>query len=206
MRIKDMPAWVLKFKKTGYTVRYQNNQFRLLKVTSIRTPDKPYPKLIQEFVGIITKDGLIPKKVHPNKLLKAKKYEYGLSNFLFLNFKRALKRTIHIAEFDDVKNILVLASIVIYLFGSLNDAFLKRVYLAKTLNVSSFNHFTERRAKLAYKLKDTLVSLLKEKIANEVDRALILFMLRNVLIDDLDDIYYPKELLKLLKEYNLKYE
>ena len=58
------PEWVEKQHKKGTSIKVINGNYYLYKVTSKRVKEKPYPVSIQQYLGRITKKGLIrPTKI-----------------------------------------------------------------------------------------------------------------------------------------------
>lgn len=181
MKIKDMPDWVLKYKTKGYTVRFQAGQFVLLKVTSVRTPDKPYPQLIQEHIGVITeKDGLIPKKIRPDEQVGILRLEYGLSYFLYLNFKRDLNRHIYSNEGETKRQLILTACIIQYLFEDIDEHYLSLTHLPRITGIDSFENLTPKRRATAIRLEKRMRESLEQAIPDEVARRSLLFELRNL--------------------------
>lgn len=63
----NLPDWVLKYKSKGTNIISKNGKYYLYKVHSERRKDKNYPVLVtDEYLGVITENGLIRKK----KILK----------------------------------------------------------------------------------------------------------------------------------------
>lgn len=208
MKIKDMPAWVLKHKTKGYTVRYNNGSFSLIKIKSVRVKDKPYPKLINEFVGIITKEGLIPKKTYNDNLNNDIFIEFGFSFFVYLNFRRDLKRALY-NESSESKDLTIAAAITLSLFNDINDEYLEHTYLKTLLKVDSFIHLTDRKIKNANRLKLMIEDLLKSKIPNPIDRNILILKLKNTLINQNSNItssLYSDSTIEIIERYGLKHK
>lgn len=181
MKIKDMPDWVLKYKTKGYTVRFQSGQFTLIKVTSVRTPDKPYPQLIQEHIGVITeKDGLIPKKIRPDQEGDIVRLEYGLSYFLYLNFKRDLKRHIYSNEGEFNRQLILTACIIQYLFEDIDEQYLSLTHLPRITGIDNFQHLTPKRRATAIRLEKRMKESLEQAIPDAPARRALLFKLRSI--------------------------
>ena len=200
-----MPAWALKYKTKGHTIRYQSGNFYLVKVSSVRVKDKPYPKVLQEFIGIITEEnGLIPKKVSLDEHSLVSTLEFGLSNFLFHNFKRDLKR--HISN-DDGAELLITATIIQFMFSDIHDDYLKLTLLPKITGINSFELLTPRRIKVVERLLKRIETALDEAIPKQQQRR-FLFELRNItLLPDADihkDIY-PQSLKTQIEKWGFRY-
>ena len=57
------PDWLLKYKTKGTSLRYSNGRIQLYKVSSHRVKGVSYPVTISEYIGTITEEGIIYKKV-----------------------------------------------------------------------------------------------------------------------------------------------
>jgi hypothetical protein len=195
-----MPDWVLKHKIKGYTIRLNGKNFCLYKISSYRDHNYNYPRIKQDYIGIITKDGVMPKKVViNNESFK----EFGLSYFLYLNFKRELKRSIY-GEDDDNRNVLVVASIISYMFGSISNSFLSLTHLSELSGVYEFNNLTPRRIKIIDNLKDKLNLLIYKSLPNDTRRAILLFSLRS--ITSKVPCQLPENIKKQIRDVGLRYE
>ena len=73
------PDWVNAFKEKGTSIKKVGNEYYLYKSTSKRVPGKKYPQPIYEYIGIITKEGVIRTKVKKVSTDRVKVYEYGMS-------------------------------------------------------------------------------------------------------------------------------
>lgn len=206
MKISDMPAWVLKYKSKGYTIRFQGGQYCLLKVSSVRVKDKPYPKLIQEFIGVITeKDGLIPKKVAPSDE-PVLRLELGLSAFLYTNFKREMNRHINATDFREV---IITATLILFMFDTVDDRFLKLTHLPRLTGSDSFQHLNERRLNNAERLNQRIHDHLNQTIPDDIERSVLLFELRNITLPphvDLHKAIYPQALKDKLEKWGYRYD
>lgn len=209
MKIKDMPDWVLKYKTKGYTVRFQAGQFVLLKVTSVRTPDKPYPQLIQEHIGVITeKDGLIPKKIRPDEEVGINRLEYGLSYFLYLNFKRDLNRHIHTSESEISRQLILTAAIIQFLFDDIDEHYLTLTHLPRITGIDSFQNLTPKRKATAIRLEKRMRESLEQAIPDEVARRSLLFELRNLTLSaeaDRSKDWYSQSLKTDIKHWGYRF-
>ena len=210
MKIKDMPDWVLKYKTKGYTVRFQAGQFSLIKVTSVRTPDKPYPQLIQEHIGVITeKDGLIPKKIRPDEEGGIVRLEYGLSYFLYLNFKRDLKRHIYSNEGEINCQLILTASIIQYLFEDIDEQYLTLTHLPRITGIDNFQNLTPKRRATAIRLEKRMKESLEQAITDEPSRRSLLFELRSVTLPseaDCSKDWFSQSLKAEIKHWGYRFE
>ena len=210
MKIKDMPDWVLKYKTKGYTVRFKAGQFSLIKVTSVRTPDKPYPQLIQEHIGVITeKDGLIPKKIRPDDEAGIVRLEYGLSYFLYLNFMRELKRHIYSSESEISRQLILTATIIQYLFEDIDQQYLTLTHLPRITGIDSFQNLTPKRRATAIRLEKRMRESLEQAIPDEPARRSLLFELRSVTLSseaDRSKDWFSQSLKAQIKHWGYRFD
>ena len=73
------PDWVNAFKEKGTSIKRVGNEYYLYHSTSKRVPGKKYPQPVQEYIGIITREGVIKTHVRKISTDRVKVYEYGLS-------------------------------------------------------------------------------------------------------------------------------
>lgn len=73
------PDWVNAFKVKGTSVKKVGNEYYLYRSTSKRAPGKKYPQPVQEYIGVITKEGVIQSNVRKISTDRVKVYEYGMS-------------------------------------------------------------------------------------------------------------------------------
>lgn len=206
MKTIDLPEWTLKFKKKGYAIRKNGTNYALYKVSSHRVKGLSYPRIEQEYIGTLDENkGLILKK---NSDYIPIYIEYGLSNFLVLNFFRSLQRSVFNSKESFSKNIIYL-SIINYIFNGYSEEFLKLSYLTKYNEelYSLSNIVSKERVK---RLTNKINKLLKEKIPNDNDLNYLLGVLRNtVVIDDINiktNITYSSKAIEMFNKYGVKYE
>lgn len=157
MKYENLPEFAKPYKKKGYDVRKQKDNYFLYKISSHRVPGMKYPKLDQEYIGIIKPDGtLLEKKKYA--LTNSRQYlEFGLSNFLYRTYKRKLVRTLFNSsgKFGDC---FVILAIVKYIFGTISETAIDSCYLSfsrKEEVVSSIPMFSEeRQQKLIEKINE----------------------------------------------------
>ena len=179
--------------------------YRLIKISSKRVPGKKYPVLQQEFIGIIDKDkGLIPKKTYPS--LSADSLEFGLSNFIYLNFRRDLQRLVFGGDRNFIYSRL---AIIFYIYGSVDLRFLKLSFLScrdEELQNCSLKCSIKRLSSMAGKIDLFLASA----IPDDSDRLYLISYLRQVTVSrntiDSPKLQYTNEILTLFDQYGLKYE
>ena len=171
MKINDLPDFAKKYKTKGYDVRCVNGTYVLFKVSSKRVPDKKYPVLVQEYIGIIDESkGLINKKTYQDN---TSYLEYGLSNFILKKMKRVLMRAMFCKEEKYGTNYIIL-SIVYFIFGSISDISLSSSFI-------SFSKIDELK-----ELRDNKHIFNEKRIDNLVNK--IAKELQFLFNDDLNDI------------------
>ena len=77
--MSNYPDWVNAFKEKGTSVKKVGNEYYLYHFTSKRIPGKKYPQPIYEYIGIITKEGVIRTNVRKISTDRVRVYEYGMS-------------------------------------------------------------------------------------------------------------------------------
>lgn len=73
------PDWVNQYKVRGTSVKQVGNSFYLYKSTSKRVPGMKYPQPVQEFLGTITKDGLVKSTARKISTEEIYVFEFGFS-------------------------------------------------------------------------------------------------------------------------------
>lgn len=205
MKISEMPDWALKYKGKNKSLKYLgNDKYGLYDVTSKYDKELGYSKSIQTFIGVISKDdGLVLKKRRVNN--NAAYLEYGLSHFLYVNFKRSIQRSVKYYSND--KDYLVKLVIVKFIFGDISDEYIDMTYLC----ADDSKDIKEYKAKIndirinngVVRLKDTL----KLKVSDLNDLNLLENHLRLITIRDKEDInvFINDKLKGLLDKYELKF-
>lgn len=203
------PDWVLKHKTEGTTIRRRGDAFILIKISSKRVPGKNYPVVSQEYLGVITKEGLIKKKIYETAL-KDNLIEYGLSTFLYLNLLRSLSTHISSNESSSGKELIVIGSILYFMFKDISEDILSLTYLPSLTNNFDLTFLTERRREKCKSLQNKIDLYLNQLIPNEREKHLLLGKLRNVLFDPNSKkiINNNGSIDKIISKYNLrmKYE
>lgn len=205
MKISEMPDWALKYKGKNKSLKYLgNDKYGLYDVTSKYDKELGYSKSIQTFIGVISKDeGLVLKKRRVNN--NATYLEYGLSHFLYVNFKRSIQRSVKYYSND--KDYLVKLVIVKFIFGDISNEYIDMTYLC----ADDSKDIKEYKAKISdirinngvVRLKDTL----KLKVSDLNDLNLLENHLRLITIRDKEDInvFINDKLKGLLDKYELKF-
>lgn len=205
MKISEMPNWALKYKGKNKSLKYLgNDKYGLYEVTSKYDKHLGYSKSIQTFIGVISKDeGLILKKRRIDN--NAVYLEYGLSHFLYINFKGNIQRSIKYYSND--KDYLVKLVIVKYIFGDISDEYIDMTYLCVD-DVKDIKEYKNKISNVrinngAIRLKDTF----KTKVSDLNDLNLLENYLRLIIIRDKTDInvFINDKLKGLLNKYELKF-
>lgn len=203
MRYEDLPEFARPYKKKGYDVRKQKDNYFLYKISSHREPGLKYPKLDQEYIGIIDSTGrLIRKKEYPSD--KKREYmEWGLSSFIMSRYRRQLLRSVY--NGSDRKNIdLVKLAIIQYVFGIITETAIRRCHLAredaeKLLNLSKVAS-AERIGRLVNKIGE----LQKEAFGEDMHDAEILMKLCVMENDSIVEPGYPDEITALFEKHRIE--
>ncbi|MDO9580005.1 MAG: hypothetical protein Q7J06_05490 [Bacteroidales bacterium] len=77
--MSNYPDWVNAFKEKGTSIKRVGNEYYLYRSTSKRVLGKKYPQPVQEYIGIITRGGVIKTYVRKISTDRVKVYEYGMS-------------------------------------------------------------------------------------------------------------------------------
>jgi hypothetical protein len=77
--MSNYPDWVNAFKEKGTSVKKVGNEYYLYRSTSKRVPGKKYPQPVHEYIGAITREGVIQTHVRKISTDRVKVYEYGMS-------------------------------------------------------------------------------------------------------------------------------
>lgn len=207
MKICDMPPWALKYKGKNKSLKYLgNDRYGLYEVTSKYDPSLGYSKSIQSFIGVITEEnGLVLKKKRVNN--KANYLEYGLSHFLYVNFKRPIQRSI--GGRDDIVYVTYLIKLIIvkYIFDCTDDEYIDMTYLCSDCRQEIKDYRTKitsvRINNGAKRLKDYI----KHKVTDDKDLKLIENYLRLIIVRENEepDVFINDILKGLLDKYDLKF-
>ena len=201
-----MPSWATKYKGKNKSLKYLgNDKYGLYEVTSKYDPSLGYSKSIQSFIGVISKDkGLVLKK---RKVDDNTAYlEYGLSHFIYLNFKRNIQRSI--GKGDSVYiDYLIKLIIVKYVFGQIYDEYLDMTYLCidKVNEIKEYkNKISDVRINNGAKRINTYLSKI---IQDEKELNLLINHLRLITIKASQDVnvFINDDLKGLLDKYGFKF-
>lgn len=199
MKITDMPEWVLKYKKKGYTIHKNGNSYALYKATSVYVPNS-HPKTILTYVGIITEEGLKQKKEVPGT--SHNYVEYGLSSFLYDHFHRDLQRTIFNSSKEKTRPVILLA-IVKYIHGTVSDVAISSSHIAS----KEFELLKKIRESTSERRIDVLVGKLDElmRATFKEDVEDVKILLRLVVIEE--DVIIPQysdKIKELMEKHEVK--
>lgn len=202
MSIKNTyPDWVEKYRGKGQTIRKVRDGYGLYKCTSVYVPGARYPKSKQEYLGMITEKGFIPKKSvseHPSYI------EFGLSHFIWSNFKRDLIRsTFNGSEY------VARMGVVYYIFSAVNESLIPLTFISDghaDEMIRLIPATSERRIKnIAKKINQ----LMDEKIKDKEDRAVLEALLRCCVMDSKNlsaqTPALPEAASEILERHGLKY-
>lgn len=103
------PEWVEKQHKKGTSIKVINGNYYLYKVTSKRVKEKPYPVSIQQYLGRITKKGLI----RPTKI----SFMPGIDEISYLGMEEDIKGK----DKEELNKIPAIKQGEIYYVGKINS-------------------------------------------------------------------------------------
>lgn len=202
-----MPSWARKYKGKNQSLKFLgNDRYGLYEVTSKYDASKGYSVSKQIYLGLITKEGgLVLKKKRVND--ETDYLEYGLSHFIYVNFRRLLQRTIDSKLGVVYVNYLIKLIIVNYVFGSVDDEFIDMTYLC----VDDSEEIKEYRDKITNvrinRGTKKIEELFKVKVDSEKDLLLLKNYLRLITVrkDTEVNIFIKDELKGLMDRYECKF-
>ena len=98
--MSNYPDWVNSFKEKGTSVKKVGNEYYLYRSTSKRVPGKKYPQPVVEYIGAITRDGVVKSRVRKLSTDRVRVFEYGMSHAL----QALLPEAFLINSHDTIKN------------------------------------------------------------------------------------------------------
>lgn len=206
MKISEMPSWVLKYKGKNKSIKYLgNDRYGLYEVTSKYDKELGYSRSKQTFLGVITSEsGLVLKKRKIND--EADYLEYGLSHFVYINFKRDIQRSLH--STDSVQTDLLIKLVIVnYVFNDTSDASISMCYLC----INDIDELIEYRDKITNarinQASNKINTLLKGKVSDITDYNALINYLRLIVVRKDEDIHiHINDNLKgLLDKYGYKF-
>lgn len=180
MKLIDLPDYAKKYKTKGYDVKKINNEFYLYKVSHKRVAGKPYPVTSLSYIGKIDRNlGLV--KAFAQRHDVNDYLEYGLSSYIFRNYKRAIQRTLFNMAGDFATNIIRLG-IVLFVFDDVSLESLSSSYLTyKDASVLlDFYRSNGRYSGRVSRVRAKIGELLKTVFYDDGDRKCLIFSLRNM--------------------------
>ena len=165
----DYPEWVLKHKKKGTYINHVKGKYYLYAAHSQRIKGTNKVKRIFDgYLGRITKeDGLIPPKdkVQTSVIVM----EYGLSSAILhicKNIHTGFKKS-----FPKNGDFIMLASILVYLYGEFNDMLYKHSYLSVIFPEKEMERCLTKTLKTGIErgmkmIDDTMQRFFKEDLSN----------------------------------------
>ena len=210
MRKELLPDWAKKYKTKGYDVRYRSNNYVLYKITSTRVQGRKNPQPVQEYIGMITeKDGLLEKKrkVSDNQGVIL---EYGLSHYIYSNYRRVLQRSLFNITGDNATCIITL-SIIYFIYGFIDINCLGLSYLSYNRKEELLSLYETIDKKRIVNTSNKIESLLKKVFYKESDYRLLIASLRQSTINYIKGydkiIYsYPNIAIEIFNKYGVSYE
>lgn len=211
MKLIDLPDYARKYKTKGYDVKKINNEFYLYKVSHKRVADKPYPVTSLSYIGKIDRNlGLV--KAFTQRHDVNDYLEYGLSSYIFRNYKRAIQRTLFNMSGDFATNIIRLG-IVLFVFGDVSLESLSSSYLTykDASLLLDFYQSNGRYSGRVSRVRAKIGELLKTVFYDDDDRKCLIFSLRNMTAcitdkgEKIDSIPSQKAR-QIFDKYGVKYE
>lgn len=149
---------------------------------------------------ITEKDGFIPKKSSSDPVIFL---EYGLSHFILANFKRDLSRSVYGHPQDDT----IIAGVIYYMFGSIDDVFVLSTYASKSCEEEVLRRTRDgisvnRLSAISKKIS----SLIEKNIPDDKDRLLLTKLLFLCVIGkdrDPSSVRYPAVVKETAERYGL---
>lgn len=195
------PDWVEKYRGKGKTIRKVRNGYGLYKCTSVYVKGSKNPKSKQEYLGMITeKDGFVPKKVVP---AHPEYYEYGLSHFIMLNFKRDIMRSSYSSNND-----FVILAIIQYIFGSIDPVFIRATWISRGIEDELIDYSSKISDIRINNISKRIDKLIISALPDENDRNIVIKLLFLTVREasNTDSVTFPQEVIDILKRNGLKYE
>ena len=199
-RYVEYPDWVEKFRAPGRTIKKTKSGYGLYSCTSSYVKGGK-PKSKQTYLGKITPDGFIPKSIVSKSPLFV---EYGLSHFIFTNFKRELVRSSYKPH-----EYTILLGIVFFIFNDCSDFFLKSCYLTYK-NVNEISQYRDKISVTRIKTISNKINKLFDEYFSTEERKIVHYSLLLASIDTaVSNAARPtiqKEVLHIIERNGLNYE
>lgn len=88
----NYPDWVKQFRQKGTSVKKVGNSYYLYRHSSKRVPGKKYPQASDEYIGLITPQGVIRKNRKKISMEDIRVYEYGFSKAVWQSCPETWKK------------------------------------------------------------------------------------------------------------------
>lgn len=124
----DYPEWVLKFKRKGTYINYQNGKYYLYAAHSERIPGTDKVRRVSDgYIGRITEtEGLIPAKRKMNDPIYT--YEYGLSDTILSLCENIWKGLVK--EYRNQTNYVMIAGTILFMYGEIRNEYYESSWLS----------------------------------------------------------------------------
>lgn len=169
--MKDLPEYVLKYKKKGTSIKYSKGNYYLYKTRSQREPGKKYPVLKSEYLGVITEDkGLITPHPSVNGDIEV------LKSGAILIAEQTVSELLKVGEFYQQRKELLYVRSVLYCFGyretqlSYENNYISKLYP----NLNILSSLSDNEERTLTRLKRQMIDKLKVTFTNDWERIQIL--------------------------------
>lgn len=181
MKIDDLPDYAKKYKAKGYDVKKVGNEYYQYKVEHHREKDRKYPITKFVYIGKIDRDkGLILSNSSTDENIDFV-LEYGLSNYIFSNYRRAIQRSLFNLAGEFAVDLIRLG-IVNFIFDEVSEASLASSYLTyRDVDPLMGLYSSNEQCKIKVtKVTNKISACLKSVFSNAGERSLVIFSLRNM--------------------------
>ena len=181
MKAEMLPEFARPFKTKGHDVRKIANEYYLYRVDHFRVSDKKYPVTKYVYIGRIDREkGLIPSHAQNDGEVIAC-LEYGLSDYIYSNYRRALQRTLFNTS-GEMASDTIKIGIIRFVFGTVTLAALRASRLThydadRLFAMYSSNARLEGRART---LSEKIDAMLGSVFVTEEDKETVMLGLRNM--------------------------
>ena len=212
MKLSDLPEFAKKYKVKGFDVIKRGNEFYQYKIEHYRTKDKNYPVAKYIYIGKIDKDkGLIKSSViNEDNLISY--LEYGLSNFIFLKFRRSICRSLFNTSAEFAKNIIKIA-IISYIFSNITITSLSSSFLTYNEAEYLYDFYLENKNNETKinKIINKINILFASTFIDKDDMHYVIYTLRNMNVtitshNEIKNDVIPSKLKEIFIKYGVKYE
>lgn len=196
---QELPDWVAKHKEAGTTVRKRGDSYILLRVSSKRVKGKKYPMLQQEYMGVITKEKGLVRKVPSARIDRNPMSEFGLSAFILHTFGRRLERSVYGLKGERAM-VAVRLAIVNYVMGGISEASIELCAITFGREKALLEESKRQPANRISSVTNKISAMMRELVPDKAKREAFETRLRYTVTPDkghaaFEDI--PKELLEI---------